>query len=71
MTSSAYAGGGGQLVPQVLEDGCEYEVQEGVDPEALRRELFLAAAAAPKIKLLVAAVPPYSHTARAGYPRAP
>ncbi|CAN96981.1 hypothetical protein sce6812 [Sorangium cellulosum So ce56] len=31
---------------KVLEDGCEYEVQEGVDPEALRRELFHAAAAA-------------------------
>ncbi|WP_437672655.1 DUF790 family protein [Sorangium sp. So ce131] len=31
---------------KVLEDGCAYEVAEGVDPEALRRELFLAAAAA-------------------------
>lgn len=31
---------------KVLEDGCEFEVAAGVDPEGLRRELFLAAAAA-------------------------
>lgn len=31
---------------KVLDDGCEFEVQQGVDPEALRREVFLAAAAA-------------------------
>jgi predicted nuclease of restriction endonuclease-like RecB superfamily len=31
---------------KVLEDGCEFEVREGVDAEAIRREVFLAAAAA-------------------------
>lgn len=31
---------------KVIEDRCDYEVAEGVDPEAIRRELFLAAAAA-------------------------
>lgn len=31
---------------KVLDDGCEFEVQEGVDPEGIRREVFLAAAAA-------------------------
>jgi uncharacterized protein len=31
---------------KVLDDGCEFEVEPGVDPEALRREVFLSAAAA-------------------------
>jgi len=31
---------------KVLDDGCEYVGPEGVDPEEVRRELFLAAAAA-------------------------
>lgn len=31
---------------KVLEDGCAFEVPGGVDPEAIRRDVFLAAAAA-------------------------
>jgi len=31
---------------KVLEDGCTYQVQEGVDAEGIRREVFAAAAAA-------------------------
>ncbi|EYF04255.1 DUF790 family protein [Chondromyces apiculatus] len=33
---------------KVLEDGCDFEVREGVDAEGIRRELFAAAAAAHK-----------------------
>lgn len=33
-------------IRKVLDDGCEYEGPAGVDPEEVRRELFLAAAAA-------------------------
>lgn len=33
-------------IRKVLEDGCDYEVREGVDAEGIRREVFAAAAAA-------------------------